>query len=65
MLFRSFNAGVVYGMQKAAVAHEEIGSFTKEQWDRIIKCGLDFSAHACTLVDNYVEQEWADNYKAL
>ena len=61
----NFNAGVVYGMQKAAIAREEIGSFTKEQWDRIIKCGLDFSAHACTLVDNYVEQEWADNYKAL
>ena len=61
----NFNAGVVYGIQKDAVSREEIGSFTKEQWDRIIKCGLDFSAHACTLVDNYVEQEWADNYKAL
>lgn len=61
----NFNAGVVYGLLKAGVAREDIPALTKEQWDRIIRCGLDFSAHACTLVDNYVEQEWADNYKRL
>ncbi len=58
----NFNAGVLYGLQKAALSREEIGSLERQQWDGIIKCGLDFSAHACTLVDNYVEQLWADNY---
>ena len=58
----NFNAGVLYGLQRADALRRDIDSFDKGQWDSIIKCGLDFSAHTCTLVDNYVEQEWADNY---
>ena len=30
----------------------------------IIGCGLDFSAHACTLIENYVDKQWAAEYKA-
>jgi hypothetical protein len=30
---------------------------------RLISCGLDFSAHACTLIENYVDKEWAANYR--
>ena len=59
----NFNAGVVYGMIESATRRDEIESLTAEKWDRIIRCGLDFSAHACTLVDNYIEKEWAENYK--
>ena len=60
----NFNAGVVYGLLSASVEREAISSLGKEEWSRIISCGLDFSAHACTLIENYVDKEWARNYSA-
>lgn len=58
----NFNAGVVFGLLRAAVEREELSSLSSEQWSRIVNCGLDFSAHACTLIENYVDKEWAVSY---
>lgn len=59
----NFNAGVVYGLLNALVERETQSQLSKEEWSRIISCGLDFSAHACTLIENYVDKEWAANYR--
>lgn len=59
----NFNAGVVYGLLSAAAERDSLPSLGKEKWSRIIACGLDFSAHACTLIENYVDKEWATNYR--
>lgn len=59
----NFNAGVVYGLLSALSENETFSSFDNEQWNRIISCGLDFSAHACTLIENYVDKEWAAKYR--
>lgn len=59
----NFNAGVVYGLLSASAERGMLSEFGKEQWDRIISCGLDFSSHACTLIENYVDKEWAENYR--
>lgn len=59
----NFNAGVVYGLLSAAVERDSLASLSKNEWCRIIACGLDFSAHACTLIENYVDKEWATNYR--
>ena len=59
----NFNAGVVYGLLSAAVERDALSSLDREKWSRIISCGLDFSAHACTLIENYVDKEWATNYR--
>lgn len=59
----NFNAGVVYGLLNALVERETLSQLSKEEWSRIISCGLDFSAHACTLIENYVDKEWAANYR--
>ena len=59
----NFNAGVIYGLATMGLSREELDAMTPEQWNTAIGCGLDFSAHACTLVDNYIEKDWADNYK--
>ncbi len=60
----NFNAGVVYGLVSGNVAREELGSLSQKRWDKIIGCGLDFSAHACTLIENYIDKKWADGYTA-
>ena len=59
----NFNAGVVYGLLSAAAERDSLPSLGKEEWSRIIACGLDFSAHACTLIENYVDKVWATNYR--
>ena len=59
----NFNAGVVYGLLTSGVTRAELPSLSRDRWDAIIKCGIDFSAHACTLVDNYIEKSWAEAYK--
>lgn len=60
----NFNAGVVYGLATDHVSLSELGSLSQSEWDRIIACALDFSSHACTLLDNYVDKEWAADYAA-
>lgn len=59
----NFNAGVVYGLLASGVTRDELLSLSRDGWDAIIKCGIDFSAHACTLMDNYIEKSWAEAYK--
>ena len=59
----NFNAGVIYGLLVAGITREKLPSLSRDAWETIVKCGLDFSAHACTLMDNYVEKSWAEAYK--
>lgn len=59
----NFNAGVVYGLSSIDDKRDIPAALDKEAWDKIIACGLDFSAHACTLIENYVDKEWAANYR--
>ena len=59
----NFNAGIVYGLLLGSVERENLSSLSKDKWNGIISCGLDFSAHACTLIENYVDKEWAENYR--
>ena len=59
----NFNAGVVSGLLAAATEREALPTLNETEWSRIISCGLDFSAHACTLIENYVDKEWATNYR--
>lgn len=59
----NFNAGVVYGLLSASVERDALPVLDKDIWKGIISCGLDFSAHACTLIENYVDKEWATNYR--
>ena len=58
----NFNAGVLYGLLKENVTREKLSQLTKNEWDAIISNGLEFSAHACTLIENYVDTEWAKIY---
>ena len=58
----NFNAGVVYGLLKGAVSRESLPALSAGEWSTIIGHGLEFSAHACTLLDNYVDKAWAAEY---
>lgn len=59
----NFNAGLIYGLLVSGTSRVELAALSRDGWDAIIKCGLDFSAHTCTLMDNYIEKSWAEAYK--
>lgn len=58
----NFNAGVLFGLVQQGVRRERLLQLTGAEWDSIISHGLEFSAHACTLLENYVDKAWAAEY---
>ena len=51
----NFNAGIVYGMIKEGITRKEIDNgMTEKQWDRVIQCGMQFSAECCHSINNSV-----------
>jgi fructokinase len=58
----NFNAGVVYGLWRHGICSAAVASLERPVWDTIVHCGLSFSARACTLLDNYVDKEWAAGF---
>lgn len=58
----NFNAGVLYGLAQMGVTRDGLAQLTAGEWDNIMEHGLNFSAHACTLLENYVDKAWAAEY---
>jgi fructokinase len=58
----NFNAGIVYGLITEKITKENVNNMTEEQWDRIIKCSIDFSSHVCQSLNNSISKEYAENY---
>lgn len=56
----NFNAGLIYGLLKYDVRHREINDLSKAQWDKIVKCGKDFSAEVCRSFSNSISWDFAD-----
>lgn len=61
----NFNAGVVYGLWREGVSHKQLATLLRDDWDFVMECGLSFSAHACTLLDNYIDKEWAARFSKV
>lgn len=58
----SFNAGIIYGLLKNRIRRRDlIDGLDEETWDNIVKCGIEFSSHVCTSLENYISVEWAEN----
>lgn len=55
----NFNAGLIYGLLKYNILHRELDTLSEAQWDKIVKCGMDFSAEACRTFSNSVSWEFA------
>ncbi len=55
----NFNAGVVYGLWREGISCASVATLSPDKWSDIVRSGLKFSAHACTLIENYIDKEWA------
>ncbi len=58
----NFNAGIIYGLLKQNIRHRDLEFILEENWDRIIRCGIDFAAEVCRSFNNSVSKEFATSY---
>lgn len=59
----NFNAGVVYGLIKNNIGKDDLSTLSEADWDKVIRCGIDFSAEVCRSVHNSVSKEFAASYR--
>ncbi len=55
----NFNAGIIYGMMKYAIAADDLSRLEEKDWDKLIALALKFSAEVCMTPDNYISKEFA------
>ena len=61
----SFNAGIIFGLMHYGVTFRQLkeGRVDAQTWDKIINCGVEFSSHVCTTLDNYISPQFAQQLK--
>ena len=52
------------GLWRSSATRDNVAVLPRATWDSIMECGLAFSAHACTLYDNYIDKAWAAQFGA-
>lgn len=61
----SFNAGIIYGLLKYGITYNDLkGSIDEATWNKVVRCGIEFSAHVCGSLENYVSPDFAARMKA-
>jgi fructokinase len=58
----NFNAGIIYGLVKYDIGYRDIPKLNKEDWAKVIQCGIDFSTEVCCSYSNYISPEFAAIY---
>lgn len=58
----SFNAGILFGLLKQEVTHENLSDLPPETWEKIIGYGMNLSAQVCQTYENAVPQDFARRY---
>lgn len=58
----NFNAGIAFGLIRERIRRDDLPELEECDWDRIIKCGIDFSTEVCQSLNNSVSREFAEKY---
>jgi fructokinase len=59
----NFNAGIVYSLYKNHIKTKDINSLNVDQWKEIVDTAVQFATHVCHSFDNYISNEYAEQYK--
>jgi fructokinase len=59
----NFNAGIVYGLIKYYITRKDLYEMNETQWDKVIQCGIDFSADVCQSLSNSVSEKFVESCK--
>lgn len=59
----NFNAGLVYGLLKYDIRRKDLPNLLRQDWEKIISCGMDFAAAVCGSFDNYISPAFSQTYR--
>lgn len=59
----NFNAGIVYGLIKYEIRSRDLPNLSQTAWEKVIRCGIDFSSEVCRSYSNYITPEFAAHYR--
>ncbi|MEG1546479.1 MAG: carbohydrate kinase [Bacteroides sp.] len=55
----NFNAGILYGLIKYNIRYRDLETMNETDWDKVIQCGIEFSANVCMSFSNSISEEFA------
>jgi fructokinase len=58
----SFNAGLLYYLYSQKLTNQNINKIEDQQIKQMLKTGIDFATQVCLCYDNYISNEFAENY---
>lgn len=58
----NFNAGILYGLLKYEIRKDELNHLSGEQWQQIVRCGINLATEVCQSYENYISEAYACNY---
>lgn len=61
----TFNAGLLYGINRAGYSGEELAKLGKEEWELLIQRAVIFSREVCLSYDNYLPVEFAEEIRKM
>lgn len=50
----NFNAGILYGLLKYDIRKKDLPHLTREDWEKVVRCGIELSTEVCQSYDNYI-----------
>ena len=59
----NFNAGMLYGLYSGGIGRDNLDRLTRDDWNRLIKFGIEFGTETCMSTSNYVSKDFAQRYK--
>lgn len=55
----NFNAGMVYGLYKHSINHQDVPLLPLDTWKSLMSTGIDFATEVCLSYENYISKEFA------
>ena len=59
----SFNAGILYGLQKLNISKQELPDLSEEKWDKLIEYAILFATDVCQSYENYISKKLVNDLK--
>lgn len=58
----NFNAGIAFGLIKLNISRTNLQQQTKENFEKIVRYGVDFASEVCLSYENYISESFARKY---
>jgi fructokinase len=59
----NFNAGVAYSLIRYNIMYKDLENLDERMWESIVETAVAFATHVCLSYDNYISEEFAEQFR--